>query len=110
MAEIREWTVQSNSFRPDYTIHGETLAEAIRNGFGRLCHDALPRAGGWHAVRGEAEWRSGILRGRGGIEVLIEARRKAGEGASTFPVWIMAGPGDMKGAIVVDAQPHRVYV
>ena len=53
-----------------------------------------------------AEWRPDILQGRGGVEVVIDARRPSGEGAAKFPVWISALPSDLRKAMVVQA-PNR---
>lgn len=97
MGEIRGWLVRSGSFRPDYEIRGQTLSDAIRGNLSMICRDALPGAGGWHAVTATAEWRPDIMRGNGGVELVIQAVRKGGPGGkATYPVWIVAASADMR--------------
>ena len=101
MGEIRSWTVMSNSFRPGYEICGGSLAEAIRAHFGRICRDALPRVGIWRPLRGSAEWVPGILRGRGGVELVIEAV-SGGARPVDHAVWIAAAPSDLPTRVIFE--------
>lgn len=103
MADTQAWTVKSNSFRPDYTISGETLILAVQRSFERIARDVLrANASGYRIKAVWAEYRPGILRGRGGVELTIEHQVKAPKGSredagtERAVVWIHARPEDMK--------------
>lgn len=95
MAETRGWKVRSNSFRPDYEIRGTSVADAIQSEFRRIAQDALPRSGGWRPTSARAQWTPGILRGIGGVELVIEAVPSDGGPAASYPVWIAAAASEL---------------
>lgn len=103
MAEVRSWSVKSNSYRPDYAISGVTLAEAIEKNFARIARDALlPGQGTYRLVAVWAEYQPTILKGRGGVEVTIDAvvspkaAKAAPDGAPRRAViWVTASAADL---------------
>lgn len=96
MVDKRQWTVKSNSFGLDYKIEGATLAEAISAGLHRIAQGTFPgRSGRYRVVSAAAEWMPGILRGRGGVELSIQAIPPGQTEARAFVSWIEAPPLDM---------------
>lgn len=97
------WSVKSNSYGADMEIAGDTLVEAIERDWQRVVHQSggIGGAPGWHLDEVIAEYRDGILGGKGGVEVRIthrsldmEARGPSGSPRVTR-VWIHAKPADL---------------
>ena len=104
----KSFSVKGNN-RSDFRISGETLVEAIEAEFPRIANEAnIGNAAGYKLVSVKAEYRSGILGGKGGVVLSIEhlgaplAHREADPEPNVSEVWIYASQEDLLAAHVFE--------
>jgi len=97
----KSYSVKGNN-RSDYRISGNGLIEAIEAEFPRIANESnIGNAAGYKLVSAKAEYRAGILGGKGGVVLSIEhlgaplAHRAADPEPKVSEVWIYAAPEDL---------------
>lgn len=110
---MRTFTIHS---RPDRMIWGEDLVDAINEHLDQIAYIAqVGNAAGYRLDRVEASYATGILGGKGGVELIIKwyekdlAHRPASQNIQTTVVWIYADPHDLPSgsALLFDASHGR---
>lgn len=90
------------SGRSDILIAGDSLPDAIERNVNTICRAAQAgNAAGWRLVEVKAEYRAGILGGKGGVELRIThlglplAHRAADPTPRQSVLWLHATPDDL---------------
>ena len=78
------------------------MADALAASLHLLVREALPTGRRWEAKMVRAEWQPGILNGRGGVEIEIDAVLLQGGAVASgrFIAWILAPRADLRDAIL----------
>lgn len=99
---MRTWAMRRSMGNCEINLQGETILQAIEKNFRALAREAhIGNAAGYRLHRVVAEYKPGILGGKGGVEVVIQhtgldlAHRPADPTIKTSTVWIAAQPDDL---------------